>query len=116
MTELPGGGLQDLVTTQKSGVKYLGMIYTILNALFPRIQGTFTLAAAASTAVANTSVLANCKIELQATNAAAGTLMGSSKSLYISAVTPGTGFTVHTADGTNAAGSEQFSYTAVNPV
>lgn len=112
---MPGGNLQDLVSTQKAGVKYLGLIYTILNALFPRINGTFTLSAAASTTVSDTRVQATTVISITPKNAAAATLVGSSKSPYIAAVSAGTGFTVTCASGT-AAGTEQFSYMAVNPV
>jgi hypothetical protein len=112
---VPGGGMQDLVSTQKSGVKYLGQIYQILNALFPRINGTFTLNAATSTAVADTRVQANSVISFTPRNAAAATLIGGVKSPYISAVTAGVGFTVTCASG-SAAGNEQFTYMAVNPV
>lgn len=111
-----GGGMQDLVTVQGSGVRYLGQLIQIFQQLFPRITGTFTMSASTSKAVADTRVQANSIISLQATNAAAGTLQGSAKSLYISNVSPGVGFTVTTANATNAAGTEIFSYFAFNPV
>ena len=77
--------------------------------------GSFILAAAATTVVTEPAVQANSFIQLTALNAAAGTLMGSAKYLYISAKTPGASFTVATADGTNAAGTEQFSYYITTP-
>jgi hypothetical protein len=73
-------------------------------------SGSITLGAAASTVVNNACVTATCKIILTPTNAAAATLMGSTKSLYVSARSAATSFTVHTADGTNAAGTETFDY------
>jgi hypothetical protein len=72
--------------------------------------GSFTLAAAATTVVANTNVNGASKIILMPTNAAAATLMSSSKALYVSARTFKTSFTVATADGVAAAGTETFEY------
>lgn len=116
MADAPiGGSGQDLVTVNSNGVKYLGQLVVLLRQLFPRIFGTFTLTAAASHAVADPRVQAGATVQLQAANAAAGTLQGSAKSLYYT-VTPGVGFTVFTANATNAAGGEVFSYTASNPV
>ena len=116
MTDQLGGGLQDLVSKQQQGVVYLGKLVQIFSNLFPRVSGSFTMAAAATKAVADTRVQANSIVFLTPTNAAAGTLMGSNKALYISSVTAGVGFTVATAAGTNAAGTEIFSYVAFNPV
>lgn len=72
--------------------------------------GTFTMAAAASKAVTETRVTSGSKIVLQATNAAAATLMSGASALYISATTAGTSFTVTTANGASAAGTETFNY------
>lgn len=77
-------------------------------------QGNFTLSAAVSTAVADTSVVSTSRISLTPTNAAAATLMSGTKSLYISAKTANTSFTVSTADGTAAAGTETFDYIVNN--
>jgi hypothetical protein len=76
--------------------------------------GTFTCGAAATTAVANTNITASSRIQITATNAAAANLMAGAKALYISARTAGTSFTVATADGTAAAGTETFDYFIVN--
>jgi hypothetical protein len=111
-----GGGMQDLVTTQGNGVRYLGQLVQFIKQLLPRISGTFTMTATATLAVAQPLIQANSIVTLQAKNASAGTLQGSAKSLYISSVTAGVGFTVATANATNAAGTEQFLYTAINPV
>jgi hypothetical protein len=76
--------------------------------------GTFTLAAAAETTVANTIVTTNSKIFLFPNNAAAATLMGSAKCLYISGRSGGTSFKVKTADASAAAGTEEFQYLVLN--
>jgi len=74
------------------------------------MKGTFTLAAAATTTVANTSAGYWTNVMIMPTNAAAAALMNGSKSLYISAKTNDTSFAVRTADGGSAAGTETFSY------
>ena len=74
------------------------------------IVGSFTLGAAATTVVANVDVTATCTILLTPTNAAAATLQGSAKCLYISARTAGASFTVATASAAAAAGTETFNY------
>lgn len=72
---------------------------------------TFQLSgAAAATVVSDPEVHANCHIDFTPTNAAAATLMAGAKSIYVSARNAGTSFTVTTADGTNAAGTENFTY------
>jgi hypothetical protein len=76
--------------------------------------GSFTLGAAATTAVANTNVTANSRIVCWPTNAAAALLMSGTKALYTSAKTASTSFTVATQDGTNAAGTETFDYIIFN--
>ncbi len=75
---------------------------------------TFTMAAAASKTVSSATVQAGSAILLIDTNAAAGTLQGSAKRLYPSAIVPGVSFTVSTASGGNAAGTETFLALVVN--
>lgn len=75
--------------------------------------GTCTLGAAASTVVSEAAVTAGSIIFLFPTNAAAGTLVGSAKSPYISAKSAGVSFTVTTADGAAAAGTETFNYLVI---
>ena len=77
--------------------------------------GTFTMDAAASKVISDTVVDSiHSRIFLMPHNAAAATLMAGASSLYISARTHNTSFTVATADGNNAAGTETFYYTIYN--
>ena len=73
-------------------------------------SGVFTMSATSSKVVADSRVTAVSHIDLRATNAAAGALMGSAGHLYISARTSGVSFTVATSNGGNAAGTENFTY------
>lgn len=116
MADQQQGGFSSLViTTLQNGVVAINsLVQAILNS-FPRITGTFTLAAAATTTVAQPAIRATSVVMLSPTNASAGTLMGSAKALNVSSITPGTGFVVATANGTNAAGTETFSYAIFNP-
>jgi hypothetical protein len=62
------------------------------------------------------AIKATSIVMLSPTNAAAGVIMGSTKFLYIQSITPGTGFTVATADGTNPAGATgAFGYAIFSP-
>lgn len=106
-----GGSGQDLVSTQQNGVRYLGQLVQLFKQLLSRPSGTFTMPAAATFAVSSALIQAGQMPVLQATNAAAATLMGSAKSLYISSVSAGTGFTVATGNAANAVGTETFSWT-----
>lgn len=71
---------------------------------------TFTATAAASTVVADTEVQANSHIVVTATNIAGANLMAGAKTFYVSARNAGVSFTLSTADGTSAAGTENFTY------
>ena len=111
-----GGSGQDINSTQQGGVRYLGQIARLLQAVLPRVTGTFTLGAAATTVVTDANLNANAVIMTPVpVNASAATLMGSAKSLYISAQAQGQ-FTVATANAAAAAGTEQFKYIAYNPL
>ena len=70
--------------------------------------GTFTCAASATTTVTDTNVKSGSAIVLVPTNAAAGTLQGSSKALYI--VAANGSFAAKTASAAAAAGTETFTY------
>lgn len=77
-------------------------------------SGSFTLSSSATTNVANNYVSATSAIFIFPINAAAANLMQGAKSLYVSARVSGTRFDVTTADGTAAAGTEQFMYQIVD--
>lgn len=115
----------DVVSVLKSGNQISSGILAALEALGPFLEsvlgasihvGSFTCSAASATTVANTATAANSAIIPIATNAAAGTLMGSSRSLYLSARTVGTSFQFTTASGVAAGGTETFIYVMINPV
>lgn len=78
------------------------------------VVGAFTMDAAASKVVSNGGVTANSRIFLMPTNAAAATLMAGANSLYISAKSAGVSFTVATAGGGAAAGTETFNFLVLN--
>jgi hypothetical protein len=96
-------------------VRYLGQLVQLLQQLLPRITGSFTMTATATKAVADPRIQAGAIVQLIPTNAAAGTMQGSSKYLF-AVVSPGVGFTATTSDGTNGSATATFSYLAVNPV
>jgi hypothetical protein len=105
------------VTSQlSSNGALLQQLISILGAAFPRIIGTFTMPAANTAIIPNTGVQANAGISFTALNASATALMGSSKQLYVSSISPGVSFTVNTGDGTNAAGTEIIQYQLTNPI
>lgn len=78
--------------------------------------GSVTLAAAATTVVSNGFTGGNSLVILTPTNAAAATLMGSAAAPYVSVLSPGVSFTIATADGSAAAGTESFNYQLITPV
>lgn len=85
---------------------FFNSVQTLLTQL--QVTGTATLAAAASTSIADARVGPNSHIQLQATNAAAGAL-----DVYVANQVAGVGFDVRTASGAAAAGTETFSYWVV---
>ncbi|KAH7243832.1 hypothetical protein MRS44_017185 [Fusarium solani] len=78
--------------------------------LQPKHVGRFKCAIATSTTVPEPNITAQSRILLIPANSEAAALMGSAKSLYVSAKSPGASFTVVTADGTSANGNETFDY------
>ena len=103
------GGYGTSLYVKENGAGNTGWI-PVKSFTFGILGGAFTLAGAASTVINNTAVGATSKIYVMPSNAAAATLMSGSKSLYHSANNGGVSFTVTTADGTNAAGTETFNY------
>jgi hypothetical protein len=108
--------LDSLVNTMKTANQNMSLLITTVSGLFPRIAGTFTMAAAATKTVPEPSVTSTSYIVLIPTNAAAATLVGSTRSPYVSTKTTGASFVVSTASGVAAAGTETFSYLIFNPL
>lgn len=96
----------------------LSLLVKTLQSLLPRITGTFTLAAAATTTVPQPAILASSVVSIAPTNAAAAALMAGAKSAYWDPASniAGASFAVKTADGSAPAGTETFSYFVINPV
>lgn len=104
--------LTDISTKLQASNQLMAKLVGIFSALFPRSTGTFTMAAASSKVVTDANVSTTSIITLVPTNAAAGTLMGSAKALYVT--TASGSFTVTTANAAAAAGTETFSYSVSN--
>lgn len=96
----------------------LGLLIKALTSIFPRVAGTFTLSAAATTTVAQPAITANSFVFPFPINASAATLMAGAKSLYQdrAANVAGASFSMKTADASAAAGTEQFAYFVLNLV
>lgn len=123
--------LDDVVSALSAGNKNTSLLIQTVTALGPAIEtigpalasvlganfkfGSFTCAANTNTTVSDASTAANSVIIPIPTNAAAGTLMGGTRSLYLSARTAGTSFRFTTASGVAAAGTETFIYVMINP-
>ena len=84
------------------------LVKVFSNAFIGNVGGTFTMAAAATKTITNASVTTSSRIFLTPTNAAAGTLQGSNKCLYVTAANGS--FTVSTASGASAAGTETYAW------
>lgn len=109
-------GIGDLNTQFKLSNQNFSQFIQIIQSIFPRTFGTFTFAAAATTTVTQPAVQANTVVFLVPANAAAATLVGSTRSPYVSSQTAGASFVVSTASGVAAAGTEQFAYFLMTPV
>lgn len=107
-----------------SALKAIGVAITQLADQFNGLKalsgtfGQFTFPAAALAVVPNLAIEAGSLVFLQAANAAAGTLVGSNESPYVAPAdyVAGVSFTVRTAAGTAAAGTEVFNYWILNGV
>jgi hypothetical protein len=116
MNLLSAVGLGDLNTTLKISNQNFSQFLQLLQAIFPRTFGTFTMPAAATITVTQPAVSANSLVVPLPTNAAAAQLMGGTKHLYQSAVVAGTNFTFSTGSGVAATGGETFAYFILTPV
>jgi len=108
------GGLSDLNSTNKGGVTNLAAINQTLQAIFPRVNGTFTLAAATTTNVTQPNIVALSEVFWSPTNATAA-LIVRTNGLFHASSTAGSGFTLSTQSGSATAGGT-FSYFVINPV
>lgn len=105
--------LTDIANKLQAANQLMGKLVGIFSTLFPRSTGTFTMSATASKVITDANVTTSSFIPPPTpTNAAAATLMGSTKSLYVTLAAGS--FTVTTASGVAAAGTETFSYAVFN--
>ena len=107
---ITGNQSTDAVTILDSGYSTNSTYLNNQNTIAP-LTGLVTLSAASSTLVAHGGTRVQAKVFLQAANASAATLVSGSKSPYVTVTQPN--FSILTADGTAAAGTEQFWYTIV---
>lgn len=96
--------------------KNLAELVKVMATAFPLhcSTGYFTMSAASSKVISDTNVKSGSIMLPMPVNGPAATLMASAHSLYVSARTAGTSFTVATADGVSAAGTEKFEYILVS--
>jgi hypothetical protein len=93
----------------------LGELVKAFSQAFPlhSERGSFTMSAAISKTVTDTTIKTGSIVMLMPTNASAATLLSGAHNLYFT-TSAGVGFTVHTADGVSAAGTETFDYLSVS--
>lgn len=106
-------GVTDAVSQLQNIARQLGI--WILAFKGRNTYGTFTFAAAATTTVLQPAAQALSNITWTPTNAAAGTLEGSAKHLFLSSISPGISFTVATSNAAAGAGNETFQYKIETP-
>jgi len=107
-----GDGSGGNAVTERFRIGERGQITSLAETNGP--VGTFTMPLAATYDVANVSCTNASKVLLFPANASAASLQASATALYIFDAVNNTGFTVKTADGSNAAGTEIFYYWMVN--
>ena len=102
-------GVTDIVSKLGDGNVLLAQLIEALTTLSPRKTGQVTLGAADTTVVVDAAVVSSSYIPTPTPlNAAAATLMGSTDSLYV--VIEDGQFSLKTASGNAAAGTESFAY------
>lgn len=107
---------QDDILAQVQGINAnIAQLVAVMKSRFAlsASSGSFGCAAAVTTTVPNNFATTTSRIALNPSNAAAGTLQGSAKCLYISARRSGS-FDVSTSNGVAAVGTETFDYVLVN--
>lgn len=103
----------EIVTKLDQGNRLTGQLVNTISGWFPRAFGSFTMSGALQT-VTEANCSSSSYVVLIPTNAAAGTLQGSAKCLY---VTAGNGsFACRTASGVASAGTETFQYVIFTPL
>lgn len=108
------GDNADITTKLQQGNQLMGQLVNIVGNWFPRAFGSFTMSATASKTIADANCSSSSYVVPIPTNAAAGTLQGSNKCLYVTAANGS--FTVTTASGAAAAGTETFNYLIFTPL
>jgi len=107
--------VDDVVSKLADGNQNMSKLITVIQAIFPRVTGTFTLNGTATTTISQAAVKANAVVWWTPTNAAAGTIEGSAKKLFLASVTAATNFVVTTSNAGTTAGTETFQYVVFNP-
>lgn len=110
-----GGGLGDLISTNKGGVQNLSLIAQILSSVFPRVFGSFTLSAATATIVTQPGITSASSIVFAFPANGTAALIVRTNGLFQSITTAGVGFTMSTQLG-SATASGTFNYFVINPV
>ena len=119
MDDQRGGGgisLQGMETNGRLLIQAVYNLGNILSALLPRTVGSATLSASATTVITEPAVAANSYIDWVPPNAAAASLMGSARNPYLSARVAGVSFSLTTANGSTAGGTETIQYSVWGPV
>lgn len=107
-------GIGDVTSKLQMISQSLGQLVQLVTSQFPRSLGSFTMSATASKTVTDAKCTSSSYVVLIPTNAAAGTLQGSAKCLYVTYASGS--FTVSTASAAAAAGTETFQYVLTNPL
>lgn len=116
MNTPPGQSLGDVGVILNQIARNGSLLVQTMSSVLPRVTGSITLSGSASTTVSEPAVRANSIINWNIpTNAAAATIMGSAKSLYLSAQNSGANFVLRTANSGTTAGTETFTYWLWNP-
>lgn len=107
---LSGASLSEINTQLKLANQNMSLLIQTIQAIFPRVSSSFVFPNnASSVTVSQTSVQSSDRIVLFPANAQAATMIGSTKSPWVSTVTSGASFVVSAAAG-SATGTANFNY------
>lgn len=113
---LSGASLSEINSQLKFSNQNLSRLIETIAAIFPRVASSFVFPnGASSVTVAQTSIQSSDNVVLIPTNAVAATMIGSTKSPWVSTFNPGASFVVSTATGTTT-GTGTFNYLIFSPV